>query len=594
MKKPAIHLLVFSFFLIFASSLGINSTNAQNNLLTNPGFEPPFVSFDVPGQPARQVAQGWNPWHVGGGRTTSENVQPEYRPSSDVTNGLGVPRIRSGDGQQYHSFFATHTGGVFQRVGGLTPGTQLEFSVFAYIWSSSFDDPNVSDGDGDVLIQVGIDPTGATDGESSAIVWSARAETYDTFARHAVTATAQGSAVTVFVRTTVGFPVKNNNVYLDDASLVVIGGGQQPPPDTPTNVSSATFTSTSTVTATATLTATATATSTSTLTPATTEEVEIPTKADQGIVSPTPTNTNTLQAQVPSATFTPTLTATSTFTTTATMTSTATTTSTSVPPPSNNSSPTPDQNVGSPEAPEPTDMPLPQGGPSSAFVNSIVHTVRRGETVAQISALYGSTNQAIIEANGLNQNALIFVGQRLVVPVRLGAPATATPTATLTPSVTPTGFVAPPPPPPPPPAPSTETIYIVQPGDTLSLIARRFNTTVAALAQLNGIVNANRILVGQRLTIPGTGGPTTSPPPAAPPSDTNTTLDNTVFIVVTATPSPGDNASQSAPQTTYVVQPGDNLFRISLRFQTTMGALMRANGIVDANRIFVGQRLVIP
>jgi LysM repeat protein len=44
----------------------------------------------------------------------------------------------------------------------------------------------------------------------------------------------------------------------------------------------------------------------------------------------------------------------------------------------------------------------------------------------------------------------------------------------------------------------------------------------------------------------------------------------------------------------YVVQRGDNLFRIALRFHTSVAALARANHISDPNRIFVGQALTIP
>ncbi len=46
------------------------------------------------------------------------------------------------------------------------------------------------------------------------------------------------------------------------------------------------------------------------------------------------------------------------------------------------------------------------------------------------------------------------------------------------------------------------TTYVVQRGDTLGAIARRFNSTVAVLVQLNNIRNPNLIYVGQRLRIP--------------------------------------------------------------------------------------------
>jgi LysM repeat protein len=45
---------------------------------------------------------------------------------------------------------------------------------------------------------------------------------------------------------------------------------------------------------------------------------------------------------------------------------------------------------------------------------------------------------------------------------------------------------------------------------------------------------------------------------------------------------------------TYLVQPGDNLYRISLRFGVTMRALQEVNGIVNVNLLYAGQVLVIP
>ena len=50
------------------------------------------------------------------------------------------------------------------------------------------------------------------------------------------------------------------------------------------------------------------------------------------------------------------------------------------------------------------------------------------------------------------------------------------------------------------PAPS-QTIYIVQEGDTLNLIAQQFGTTVAAIQAANGLTGTE-INVGQELIIP--------------------------------------------------------------------------------------------
>lgn len=70
-------------------------------------------------------------------------------------------------------------------------------------------------------------------------------------------------------------------------------------------------------------------------------------------------------------------------------------------------------------------------------------------------------------------------------------------TATLPPSLVPTGSSAPTPKPKP-----TYRTYVVQPGDTLSGIAHRFDTTVAALAALNNISDPSKLRVGQVLRIP--------------------------------------------------------------------------------------------
>ncbi len=116
---------------------------------------------------------------------------------------------------------------------------------------------------------------------------------------------------------------------------------------------------------------------------------------------------------------------------------------------------------------------------------------------------------------------------------------------------------------------AADTQHVVQPGDTLSAIARRYGTTVTAIAQANNILNPNLIFVGQVLTIPDGSSP---PPPAPPPS-----------------PPPGGGGGGS-----YTVQPGDTLNRIAVRFGVTVQAIAQANGIANPNLIFVGQVLTIP
>lgn len=103
--------------------------------------------------------------------------------------------------------------------------------------------------------------------------------------------------------------------------------------------------------------------------------------------------------------------------------------------------------------------------------------------------------------------------------------------------------------------------YTVQPGDTLAEIAARFNTTVNALVRANPeIEDPSRIFPGQELVIPGS------------------------LVIV---PDTGRRI--------YVVERGDTLGEIAVRFGTTLDDIREANPeIEDASRIFPGQRITIP
>lgn len=95
-------------------------------------------------------------------------------------------------------------------------------------------------------------------------------------------------------------------------------------------------------------------------------------------------------------------------------------------------------------------------------------------------------------------------------------------------------------------------------GDTLSEIARRFNVSVAAIRAANGITG-DLIQVGQILRIPVEGSSSTS----------------------------------SSSGTVHVVQPGEALYLIALRYRVTAADIMSANGLTS-DVIHPGQRLRIP
>jgi LysM repeat protein len=110
--------------------------------------------------------------------------------------------------------------------------------------------------------------------------------------------------------------------------------------------------------------------------------------------------------------------------------------------------------------------------------------------------------------------------------------------------------------------------YVVARGDTLKIIAARYGTTMAAIANLNGIYNYNLIYVGQRLSIPGSGY-TPPAPPYIPP----------------------------APQSgsTYVIHRGDTLRKLAYRWGVTTNDILAVNSqISNPSLIYVGQVINIP
>ncbi len=123
-----------------------------------------------------------------------------------------------------------------------------------------------------------------------------------------------------------------------------------------------------------------------------------------------------------------------------------------------------------------------------------------------------------------------------------------------------------------------DSVYIVQPGDTLSNIARGYaGISWLDIAQANDIVNPNVIYVGQVLRIPD--GAVSNPDPTP---------------TITPATGSGSGSGSSDNPATYTVQAGDNLYRISLRFNTTVDSITTLNGISDRGVIYIGQVLKLP
>lgn len=111
------------------------------------------------------------------------------------------------------------------------------------------------------------------------------------------------------------------------------------------------------------------------------------------------------------------------------------------------------------------------GGASVGF-----YVVRPGDTLSAIAARTGVAASVIARANGIVDPNRVYAGARL----------------RLTPA---------------PPGPRVGQagggLHVVRRGETLSAIARRYGTSVAALARTNRIADPNRVRAGQRLVVPG-------------------------------------------------------------------------------------------
>lgn len=161
--------------------------------------------------------------------------------------------------------------------------------------------------------------------------------------------------------------------------------------------------------------------------------------------------------------------------------------------------------------------------PPSPDTGVIEYVVRSGDTLWLLAQRYNTTVDAIKNLNGLTSNNL-YIGQVLKIPTA-GASG------------------------------GSYFEYVVRSGDTLWLLAQRYNTTVDAIKNLNGL-SSNDLSIGQILKIPSAG----------------------------ATP---------APTFEYTVRPGDTLWLLAQRYGTTVDAIKSLNNL-SSDILNIGQVLRIP
>jgi LysM repeat protein len=130
------------------------------------------------------------------------------------------------------------------------------------------------------------------------------------------------------------------------------------------------------------------------------------------------------------------------------------------------------------------------------------------------------------------KTAKVMVGSFLVTTIYLGTPASTSHAQTTTPQVSQS---------------EQYDVYVVQQGDTLYQVAKRFNVSVNSIKTVNGLTS-DFLFVGQSLKL---------------------------------------------PYYTYTVVSGDTLYLIARKFNTTADSI-RSYNMLSSNTIFIGQKIKIP
>jgi len=184
----------------------------------------------------------------------------------------------------------------------------------------------------------------------------------------------------------------------------------------------------------------------------------------------------------------------------------------------------------------------------------VSYTIASGDTLFTIARKHHTTTKELRDANGLERNAMIRVGQVLQVPTNTYFPDQKTSPAKQNKQ-------------------SGKVAYTIEKGDTLFIIARKHHTTIKELLEANGLERNALIRVGQVLQVPT----------------------NTYFPEGSKQGKAAIAKKEPVKESKgiYEVQSGDTLFSIAKKNRVTLKEIMALNDIKAGSVIRVGQKLKV-
>ncbi|MDF3130213.1 LysM peptidoglycan-binding domain-containing protein [Kiritimatiellaeota bacterium B1221] len=255
-------------------------------------------------------------------------------------------------------------------------------------------------------------------------------------------------------------------------------------------------------------------------------------------------------------------------------------------------------------APQPAELvmpaaPVPAPAPQLKPRNGTSYTIRKGESLSAIAARNKMSWRELADYNYITDPNHVRAGQVILIPTR-GVPAATAPRP-----VAPT--------PSKPAISSNGKTYVVQSGDSLSVVARRYGTSVKNLKAVNGL-NSDRLLVGQVLKLPSESAapapqpaiemsapaprPTAVPSRPMPSRPVPTPIPFVEPEVVAPVEMSEQNLTEVDPVDTkafpIIVQDGDTLQSIADSYIVSVEDIRKLNKLPANAEVKAGQKLKIP